>query len=242
VPPSYSPLRNCYGDRQVGGNVLGLRRRHYFGGLKEIMRDVGTQICRLLHFRLPDIHSLKEDGAMLEHFRDDSQRTGPSRHGLAHLLLVDDDPALLEALSGTIQSRLGQCSLDTCDSGMKALDLVRSNGYDTIIVDVNMPKMDGLKLLSAVKQLRPDTPVLMMTAYADDTIMAQAFEAGALDFLAKPFDRGEFVLAVEEGLELARLQSVAGNLAERHRRTSEKIAHARERIHQHTLTKLKDRL
>lgn len=168
------------------------------------------------------------------------QQDPSAARGLAHLLLVDDDPALLDALSGTLESRLRHIKVDTCDSGAKAVELVRGRGYDTIIVDVNMPNMDGLQLLTAVKQLRPETPVLVITAHAHRGIMAKAFEAGATDFIAKPFDRDEFVRAVRHGVGLSRLQAVAVHLQERHRRTSEKLGIVREKLHQHAMRKLKD--
>ena len=104
---------------------------------------------------------------MVEQFASLIPRDSRAARGLSHLLLVDDDPALLDALSGTLESRLRHIRLDTCDSGTKALDLVRGKGYDTIIVDVNMPNMNGLQLLTAVKQLRPEMPVLMITAQGD---------------------------------------------------------------------------
>jgi CheY-like chemotaxis protein len=77
------------------------------------------------------------------------------RHRPAHVLLVDDDPALLEALAGTLQLRLGHFTLDTCDTGMKALARVTAKHYDTIITDVNMPGMNGLEFLTQVRQVRP---------------------------------------------------------------------------------------
>ena len=177
---------------------------------------------------------------MVDQFANLTRRDSSSTRGLSHLLLVDDDLALLDALSGTLESRLRHIKLDTCDSGTKALDLVRIKGYDTIIVDVNMPNMNGLQLLTAVKQLRPETPVLMITAHADHGVMANALAAGATDCIAKPFDRDEFVRAVRHGLGLSRLQSIAVNLEERCRKASKKLGIVREKLHQHVLRKLKD--
>jgi DNA-binding NtrC family response regulator len=144
-----------------------------------------------------------EGGVMVEDSKDVSGSTHSTRH-LFRLLLVDDDTALLAALSDTIKFRLGPLLLDACDSGTKALDLVRANNYDAIIVDVNMPNMSGLEFLAAVKPLRPDIPVLMISAHANEALIARALEAGASDFIPKPFDRDHFVSAVRHGLELSR--------------------------------------
>ena len=157
----------------------------------------------------------------------------------AHLLLVDDDPALLEAFSGTLEARFGHFSLDTCESGAKALELAKRQNYDTIIVDVNMPDMNGFELLTEVKQLQPQTPVLMITGHADRTMMAKAFEGGAADFIPKPFDRDDLVHAVRRGLELSRLQSVAVKLEGRHRNTLvEKVGVVRQKLQQRAVQRL----
>jgi CheY-like chemotaxis protein len=128
----------------------------------------------------------------------DSSTSRPSR-----LLLVDDDPALLDALSSTIEFHLGPLRLDACDTGAKALDLAKANSYDAMIVDVNMPNMNGLELLSAVKRLQPHTPVLLISAYASEAIKERAWETGASDFIPKPFDRATFLSAVRHGLQLS---------------------------------------
>jgi CheY-like chemotaxis protein len=101
------------------------------------------------------------------------------RHRPAHVLLVDDDPALLEALAGTLQLRLGHFTLDTCDTGMKALARVTAKHYDTIITDVNMPGMNGLEFLTQVRQVRPKVlhviPLGPMAQYLFTTIRLLPF-------------------------------------------------------------------
>jgi response regulator RpfG family c-di-GMP phosphodiesterase len=86
------------------------------------------------------IHST-EGAVMVEEFKDVSKRSALPTCVHSRLLLVDDDPALLAALADTIEFHLGPLTLDASDSGTKALDLARANGYDVMIVDVNMPNM-----------------------------------------------------------------------------------------------------
>jgi CheY-like chemotaxis protein len=126
--------------------------------------------------------SSTEGGVMVEDAKDAS-RSRPSTGHVSRLLLIDDDTALLTALSAIIEFHLGPVRFDTCDSGTKALDLVRANRYDAIIVDMNMPSMSGLEFLVAVKQLRRDIPVLMISGHANDALIASALEAGASDFI-----------------------------------------------------------
>lgn len=156
----------------------------------------------------------------------------------SHLLLVDDDPALLDALWGTMDMRFGHYTLDVCDSGARGLELVKQQHYDTIIVDVNMPNMNGFEFLTEVKQVQPEVPVLMITAHADKTMMARAFEGGAADFIPKPFDRDDIVQAVRRGLDLSRLISMAARLEGRHRYTVEKLDGVRQESQQAAMQRL----
>jgi DNA-binding response OmpR family regulator len=149
----------------------------------------------------------------------------------SRLLLVDDDPALLDALSGTLEARFGHFSLDTCNAGATALDLAKRQKYDTIIVDVNMPGMTGFEVLRAVRQLQPETPVLLISAHGDETMMVKAFEAGATAFIPKPFDRADLVNAVRRGLELSSL--------ERHGGGNEKAGAVREELRDRCVRNLK---
>lgn len=128
----------------------------------------------------------------------------PSLQQSSHLLLVDDDPALLDALSGTLEARFGHFSLDTSDSGAKALELAKRKHYDSIILDVNMPNVDGFEVLASVKKLQPRTPILLISGHADAAMMAKALEEGATELIPKPFDRENFVLAVRRSLALSR--------------------------------------
>lgn len=123
----------------------------------------------------------------------------------SRLLLVDDDPALLLALSGTLQNRLDHCIVDACESGMQALDFVKARTYATIISDVTMPDMNGWQFLRAVKESKVETPVFLMSGNPGPVVMKEALAAGAMGFFAKPFDRDEFVSTIRQGMELFHL-------------------------------------
>jgi CheY-like chemotaxis protein len=151
----------------------------------------------------------------------------------SRLLLVDDDPALLLALSGTLHNRLDDCTIDACESGMQALELVKIRHYDTIISDVTMPGMNGWQFLRAVKRCRGDTPVFLMSGNAGPVVRTQALESGAVGFFAKPFDRDAFVATVRKGLELFRLNRLLAIQDAAIRRTKSFHATLVEKLHQH---------
>lgn len=124
----------------------------------------------------------------------------------SRILLVDDDRALLDALPVLIGLRLPATIVDVCDSAPQAAQQVRTNDYDAVISDIKMPVMDGLTLLSEIRSVRPDTPVLLLTGHGEHDLTIQALRRGAFDFLVKPIDREYFTAALSRALDVRALR------------------------------------
>src|SRR5207247_1307886 len=110
-----------------------------------------------------------------------------------HVLVVDDDPALLHGLPETLRLRMSGVTVDTADSAAAALDRISARDYDAIVTDIRMPGMDGLTLLAEILGRRPDTPTLMITGHGEEDLAVRALRGGAYDFIQKPIDRDYFV-------------------------------------------------
>ncbi len=123
----------------------------------------------------------------------------------ARVLIVDDDPALLQALSETLQLRTPSLAVETSDSAPAAVELISSTDYDAIVADIKMPDMDGMQLLSSIRDLRPDTPTLLITGHGEHDLAVQALRGGAHDYVQKPIDRDYFVGSLNHALELRAL-------------------------------------
>jgi len=109
------------------------------------------------------------------------------------ILVVDDEPDVVELLRQCFrrEARQGTYVMHFVDSGEAALERLSGNIEPALIAvlsDINMPGMDGLQLLSAIKQRCPDLPVMIVTAYGDDDRRRQAAVGGAAEFLTKPVD------------------------------------------------------
>src|SRR5437667_5560961 len=91
-----------------------------------------------------------------------------------HVLVVDDDPALLQGLPETLRLRMSGVTVDTADSAATALDRIAARDYDAIVTDIRMPGLDGLALLAEIRALRPDTPVLMITGHGACDLASRA--------------------------------------------------------------------
>ena len=124
--------------------------------------------------------------------------------GEPRVLIVDDDPALLEALPEALRLRLDAIDVDTCDSGAAALERIESRDYDAIVSDIKMPGMDGLALLARIRERRPDTPTLLITGHGEEDLAARALEGGAYDYISKPIDRDQFVESLQRAIATRR--------------------------------------
>ena len=111
----------------------------------------------------------------------------------ASILIVDDEPDVAKQFRQRFrrETRQGTYVLHHAASGIEALDRLWEAIEPTLIAmlsDINMPGMDGLELLTAIKVRFPGLPVMMVTAYGDDERRRRAAEIGASEFLTKPVD------------------------------------------------------
>jgi DNA-binding NtrC family response regulator len=109
------------------------------------------------------------------------------------ILAVDDEYTLRYTLS-LILERAGY-QVKTATRGCEALKHLEHEKFNLVILDINMPETNGITLLSKIKQLYPQTPVIMLTAYPSPDTMCEAKARGAWDYLVKPIDP-ERVLAI----------------------------------------------
>ncbi len=148
------------------------------------------------------------------------------------ILLVDDDAALLQALPRTLALRIAGIQTETCASAVEALQRIPQYDYDAIVSDIKMPGIDGLALLTMIKELRPETPTLLITGHGEHDLAIQALRRGAYDLIQKPIDRDYFVAALQRAIQAYHLrrQVLEQQLAlERHAQSLEALIEERTR-------------
>lgn len=148
----------------------------------------------------------------------------------AQILIVDDDAALLQALPQALYLRMKEVEVDTSDSALEALEQIQRRDYEAIVSDIKMPGMDGLALLSKVRELRPETPTLLITGHGEHSLAVEALRGGAYDLIQKPIDREYFVAALRRAIIVYQLrrQVREQQLAlELHARSLERLVQAR---------------
>ena len=102
------------------------------------------------------------------------------------VLLIDDEKDFLEVMSERMRNR--DIDVTTATSAKEALGLVEKESYDAIILDLQMPEMDGLQALERLKAINPDLQVILLTGHATIEKGVQAMKLGATDVLEKPAD------------------------------------------------------
>lgn len=110
------------------------------------------------------------------------------------LLYAEDEEAMSEAVTDILT--FNKYIVDPVYDGADALDYARSGHYDGIILDIMMPKMDGVEVLSQLRREGCRTPVLLLTAKSDVEDKIRGLDAGADDYLPKPFETGELLARI----------------------------------------------
>jgi two-component system response regulator FixJ len=113
--------------------------------------------------------------------------------------LVDDDEAIRRSVGFMLKTSAFQ--VRTYESGVEFLKSASSLESGCVLLDVRMPGMDGLEVLSALRAKGVLLPVIIMTGHGDVSLAVQAMKAGALDFIEKPFEKAVLISAIEHGID-----------------------------------------
>lgn len=110
------------------------------------------------------------------------------------LLVAEDDPKLLKSLVHIL--KLNHYAVDGVDNGLDAFELAASDEYDGLVLDIMMPGMDGVTLLKKLRANGTKTPALFLTARSETYQKIEGLDAGADDYLPKPFSTGELLARI----------------------------------------------
>src|SRR5437867_6007647 len=108
------------------------------------------------------------------------------------VLIVEDEPRLAENIARSLRESAGY-AVDVATDGQEGSFLAESNTYDVVLLDLMLPEMDGMQILTRIRQAGQHTPVLVLTARDEKESIVALLNAGADDYLTKPFDLGELL-------------------------------------------------
>src|SRR5271165_5717622 len=123
---------------------------------------------------------------------------------MSRVLVIDDDASLRFTLEAVLSD--AGLVVETCDGGPTGLAAFDARGADVVLTDLAMPDMDGMQVLARLRASDPSVPVLMLTAHGSERVAVAAMKAGAFDYIPKPFDPDELVLAVRRAIEWRELR------------------------------------
>jgi two-component system response regulator PilR (NtrC family) len=129
---------------------------------------------------------------------------------VSRILVIDDESSMRQLL----EIALGKegYRITAADSGHKAEELLEKEAFDLIVSDIRMPDMSGVEVLRHVKKVSPETPVIMITAYASTETAVEALRLGAYDYITKPFKIEELKNTIRHALEKTRLKEEVDHL------------------------------
>ena len=134
------------------------------------------------------------------------------------ILVVDDDSAMRDMVTAMLED----AGHDACgaDGADQALEYLRDSDFDAVISDVRMPGRSGIELLGEIRELRPETPIVLMTAFGSIDSAVEAMQAGAFDYVTKPFKRDAVLMSLERAFEHRNLEQENRRLRKAVDRTS----------------------
>lgn len=121
------------------------------------------------------------------------------------ILVVDDEAAIRRTLREILEYE--DFAVDEAVDGNDALEKVKASRYDLILLDVKMPKMDGLEVLSTISADQPEVPVIMISGHGTVETAVEATKLGAYDFIEKPPDLNRLLLTIRNGLDRGQLEN-----------------------------------
>ena len=120
------------------------------------------------------------------------------------ILVVDDDNAMRDMVMAMLEDAgFSVCGADGAD---QALEHLSDCDFDVVISDIRMPGRSGIELLGEIREIRPETPIVMMTAFGSIDSAVEAMQAGAFDYVTKPFKRDAVLMSLERAFEHRNLE------------------------------------
>ena len=127
-----------------------------------------------------------------------------------NILLTDDEQIVIDSISFIINNNFeGQVKIFTALSGTQALEIVTRNDIDIIFMDINMPGINGLETVSCITKLKPETVIIMLSAFDNFQYAQEAINIGAFKYLTKPFNKNTIIQTIRTAMDV--VDSKRGN-------------------------------
>jgi len=117
------------------------------------------------------------------------------------ILIIEDEAAIRRVLVKILSEENDQYKVDEAEDGLQAIDILKQQDYDLVLCDIKMPKMDGVEVLEALKKMKPEIPVVMISGHGDLDTAVNTMRLGAFDYISKPPDLNRLLNTVRIALD-----------------------------------------
>ncbi|GGI57103.1 sigma-54-dependent transcriptional regulator [Winogradskyella haliclonae] len=120
---------------------------------------------------------------------------------MQHILIIEDEAAIRRVLVKILSEESDTYSVEEAEDGLSGIEKIKKKDYDLVLCDIKMPKMDGVEVLEAVKKIKPETPVVMISGHGDLDTAVNTMRLGAFDYISKPPDLNRLLNTVRIALD-----------------------------------------
>ena len=124
---------------------------------------------------------------------------------MAKILIIEDEPSIRRVLIKILSEESEIYKVDEAEDGAVGFEKIKNNDYDLVLCDIKMPKMDGVEVLEAVKKIKPEIPMVMISGHGDMETAIQTMRLGAFDYISKPPDLNRLLNTVRNALDKKQL-------------------------------------
>ena len=124
---------------------------------------------------------------------------------MSKILIIEDEAAIRRVLSKILSEENDSYQVEDAEDGVQGLEKIKNNDYDLVLCDIKMPKMDGVEVLEAVKKIKPEIPMVMISGHGDMETAIQTMRLGAFDYISKPPDLNRLLNTVRNALDRKQL-------------------------------------
>ena len=121
------------------------------------------------------------------------------------ILIIEDEAAIRRVLTKILSEESSTYNVEEAEDGMQGFEKIKNTDYDLVLCDIKMPKMDGVELLEAVKKIKPEIPMVMISGHGDMETAINAMRLGAFDYISKPPDLNRLLNTVRNALDKKQL-------------------------------------
>ncbi|MGV6828939.1 MAG: sigma-54-dependent transcriptional regulator [Flavobacteriales bacterium] len=120
---------------------------------------------------------------------------------MSKILIIEDEPAIRRVLAKIISEENKNYEVSEAEDGLQGIGLIKKEDFDLILCDIKMPKMDGVEVLEAVKKIKPEIPIVMISGHGDLDTAVNTMRLGAFDYISKPPDLNRLLNTVRIALD-----------------------------------------